>query len=1227
MRYFSKIKGKLKRQAKYSGSGTNAVASLEAYPAGSPQSLGVDVMPPAPISPPVPTATATATSAPISNQNPPTAEAAHPDVWYDAYEEFSKREPELAKDYKIHLASVSKVDFSNPTWAKSFVEELQQSREAKQWHVSFHGKDIKFREQAEKLAKVLIWCNGVVKDALSAQPYAALAWSGVSIVLPLLTSATAQHEAMISHLDTVNHVQVYWKAYQDAFAEEFHVNSDSLSELYSHVFEYQARTICHLSSAQLSRAWQKVAGWNDWEKKAAHIERQSEHCKSLIDIIQAEETQLKSNQQLEQMYRSREALQKIYEILDEERKQRRHDRQEEAERKLLALLAADHEGYKSFNPRKVEGTCQWFLEDDSFRSWRDREESSFLWVSAGPGCGKSVLTRSLIDEWQLSTSPATSTVCYFFFKDGDAKRQHGANALSAILHQLFVQDLTGKFMSHALHRHRNYGKSLATNFSELWDILLDCTTTSDAGEIICVLDALDECNRNDRDEIISKLEDFFTTIGQASRRTCRLKFFITSRPYDTIEQSIGRFLNSSCLRIDGDDHSAAVSEDVNRVIDAKIPKMLSSFSESQRHQISEHLKGMENRTYLWLRLTFDIIEQRPSDYGRHSDVKKLLDNLPSEHSEAYEKILNQKNSPYTRPLFQLMLAAKEPLDIREANYALAMATSETSFTSHSEVKENIWSINDFKSKAKNFCGLLVDVHDSKLSFIHQTVREFLTESPQEGHEWKWRGRFNLPECHRVMALSCTRYLSLPEFDAPYDYKLPPAKETYPLFHYAACQWHFHYREQDTIPCNDLLEKARFLGRLHEGRPRMWTEYLEHICSIKGWTDLVLAAHYGLSSLVRAILDEEGGNIDADNESHDLALYEASGAGFSDIVEMLLLKSNANVHARSKSNYFNDIRLTPVFIAARNNRDRVVEILFERRGEQIEISEDLLKKAVRDARGMKGVSLLLEKAGKKAHVTSAIMQAAAENCWCGREMLDLLLKQRGEGIPISEEIVVAAAGNMRCSEEIMDLLLEKRGKQVQISEAILIKAARNDWSGDKILERLFEKREEQIQVTEAILIAAAKNREKGDKVLELLFEKRREQIQVTEAILKAAAQNTAAGKEIFELFFKQQGGKVEITEAVVIAAAGNPRGKETMTFLVGRWGDQIQITEAVLLAAARNHWGKDIMAFLYEKRGNQIQVTEAIVSEAVRYWIDVEHVKEWFQEVEGKLGSSKGPEQQ
>lgn len=732
--------------------------------------------------------------------------------------------------------------------------------------------------------------------------------------IQLLTSATAQHETMLLHFDAINHVQIYWKAYQDTFPEAFRVNNNGmvtdLVELYSHIFEYQARTICHLSSAQLSRGWDKVAGWNDWEGKASRVKALSEHCKSRMDIAQAKETQVKCDQQLEQMYKSRAALQQIYEVLEEQRKQQRTDVEDKQERELLADLAADHEAYKNFNPIKVENTCGWFLEDASFRSWRDSEESSLLWVSAGPGCGKSVLSRSLIDEWQLSTSAATSTICYFFFKDGDTRRERSAEALSAILHQLFVRDLTGKFMSHALNRHKNYGKALATNFSELWNILLDCAATEDAGEIVCVLDALDECKEKERNILISKLKDFFSNTTQASHRSCRLKFFVTSRPYDTIEQSIGSFLNSSCLRIDGDDHSTAVNKDIDRVIDAKIPELLSHLSEDNHRRISKRLKGMRNRTYLWLRLTFYIIEQNPSVYDRRSDVETLLNNLPDEHSKAYEKILDQKQSKYTRILFQLMLAATRPLSAEEANYALTLATAKTPFTSHSQIEEDLWNIGSFKSTAKNFCGLLVDFHDSKLSFIHQTVREFLTECPQEGGgEWNWRGRFKLPECHSAMSLCCFHYLSLSVLDTP-TRNTRPGEHIYPFVSYAVNHWPSHYREQDQNACDNLLAQARNMCRLSV---REWMIAHRHGSelqrSLQGYTDLAFAARLGLTQVVRAILDEdirENVNADADGEYYTRALWEALTGGFPTVVGMFA-DTNANINERAGEVTKRDIR--------------------------------------------------------------------------------------------------------------------------------------------------------------------------------------------------------------------------------------------------------------------------------------------------------------------------------
>ena len=110
--------------------------------------------------------------------------------WTRSYQIVQKREPELIEDYEKHLNSLqddssTSVDLSNQQSIPAAMEHMLQDREKKQWRVSLFGKDVKIRSQTEKLVKFLIWSDPIVKNAVNAQPYAALAWSGVSLLLPV----------------------------------------------------------------------------------------------------------------------------------------------------------------------------------------------------------------------------------------------------------------------------------------------------------------------------------------------------------------------------------------------------------------------------------------------------------------------------------------------------------------------------------------------------------------------------------------------------------------------------------------------------------------------------------------------------------------------------------------------------------------------------------------------------------------------------------------------------------------------------------------------------------------------------------------------------------------------------------------------------------------------------------------------------------------------------------
>ena len=110
------------------------------------------------------------------------------DLWLQAYEALELREPDLVAAYKRRLAPTS-TNPADPSLSPELIETIinsnLQDREADQWVVNLGRKPVKVREQGEKIIKFILWSNDIVSQALSAQPYAALAWSGVSILLPV----------------------------------------------------------------------------------------------------------------------------------------------------------------------------------------------------------------------------------------------------------------------------------------------------------------------------------------------------------------------------------------------------------------------------------------------------------------------------------------------------------------------------------------------------------------------------------------------------------------------------------------------------------------------------------------------------------------------------------------------------------------------------------------------------------------------------------------------------------------------------------------------------------------------------------------------------------------------------------------------------------------------------------------------------------------------------------
>lgn len=227
----------------------------------------------------------------------------------------------------------------------------------------------------------------------------------------LLSGAFKKDEAMVKGFTTISDIQLYWRTCEETFlasssAEHYQDLIAPLSTVYSNILEYQIRAICHLASKQSSRAWQKVAGWGEWSDKASSIAKASEESKAYFGPLQQREAQTNFRSQLQRLDKLCETERDILQRMKEYRRQDKHIKLLQA----LASAAPTYEADKNINLKHVKGTCEWFFNDEGFCDWRDGPNSSLFWISAGPGCGKSVLSRALIDGGHLRSNISTITV-------------------------------------------------------------------------------------------------------------------------------------------------------------------------------------------------------------------------------------------------------------------------------------------------------------------------------------------------------------------------------------------------------------------------------------------------------------------------------------------------------------------------------------------------------------------------------------------------------------------------------------------------------------------------------------------------------------------------------------------------------------------------------------------------------------------------------------------------
>lgn len=560
---------------------------------------------------------------------------------------------------------------------------------------------------------------------------------------------------------------------------------------------------------------------------------------------------------------------------------------------LRFLYKSPYQDQKDRNAPRVPGTCDWFVSHKHFRTWNESNSSTMLWVSADPGCGKSVLVRYLIDSVLKTTK--SRTVCYFFFKDDFVDQKNIINALSCILRQIFIQK-PSLLTDEILKKFNTGGETFYSSFSELWQILMQVAEDKNSGEIICLLDAIDECEDQSGQGRSQLFKALCTLYGSESIRSSNLKFLLTSRPYVDIYRNLQplRIPGLPVIHLNGEseDEIKKISLEINTYINARVKDIGERLhlTQDECDLLLQKLMSVPNRTYLWVYLVLDFIEN--SINVNNMMIIEATSTVPTTVNEAYERILSKSsNARQAREVLHIIVAAARPLTLREMHFALASEKGDH------QSYDDLGLIPDdrFHETLRNICGLCVVVVDSKVYLLHQTAKEFLIKSDiaqimgTDRGGRKWKSSLEPQESHRVLAEICIWHLLA-------GLKMIFGSSTQHnwreiFLDYSAKHWASHFRQTTAESQSMMTKLVLMICDANSSCCQTWFSIYWTTTNTKfpdGFTTLMLASYFGLDFAVSNLLTMADIKLNTrDSVYQRSALSWAVRNGFHTVTRLLL----------------------------------------------------------------------------------------------------------------------------------------------------------------------------------------------------------------------------------------------------------------------------------------------------------------------------------------------------
>jgi hypothetical protein len=571
---------------------------------------------------------------------------------------------------------------------------------------------------------------------------------------------------------------------------------------------------------------------------------------------------------------------------------------------------------------RKSGSTSTFAQSDQYKSWKSRSESCALLYVGKLGCGKSVTLANMVDELILSSLDHDSRVIYFFTRHDLPESLNARTIIGSQIRQSLEST------EDTLDTHDPYNRHL--DVSAMSSLLRSCYCKD--SQILVILDGLDLCSQEDETKVIEflgKLENEFCVRSCISRRQA---------PILRTDVALRNHLRKVEVFLMPDN-----TLDISSFVEMELMRCLQIGSLQLGDaalilKIQDALLEGSGGMFLWVVLQIQTLCCLETD----DDIASALDNLPSDLTETYRRILSRvegKKKAYQELILQLITVAQRPLKVEELREVLSVVPGQTEFVA-SKLVNDIHSI-----LATCGCLIYVDEEDFAVRFVHPSVREYFVRAcVLEVTPVSDRAEDDtIAACHRAMADVIVTYLSYGIFDSRVSsYRVPQidgGKATSRVMQSAfessknvqslalkllsrKAQPNFDIGRtlSDCMVSNKAYKIDEFLFVHYAGR---WC--LDHVC----------AAHriyYGqhIPSLLPSLL-ERNAHDDKSKLSPNLAFFKAVEENNEHFLSLLL---GSSVHTFFDSNIVGpyqgqNITHSPTSLAVCKGHEQLVDMLQER----------------------------------------------------------------------------------------------------------------------------------------------------------------------------------------------------------------------------------------------------------------------------------------------------------